>query len=80
MCFMFKSRRTTWALAVAIIFAVLVPIAAFASAYVGNSNSGKFHYQGCKWEQKMLESNRVYYNSREEAIADGYVPCKVCRP
>ena len=48
---MFKSRRTAWALALTIIFAVLVPIVAFASAYVGNSNSGKFHYQGCKWEQ-----------------------------
>lgn len=77
---MLKKKKTISALLLALVVSVLLPIVAFASTYVGNSNSGKFHYQGCKWEQKMYESHRVYYNSREEAISDGYVPCKVCRP
>ncbi|MBQ2654543.1 MAG: thermonuclease family protein [Methanobrevibacter sp.] len=48
--------------------------------YIGNSNSGKFHKSTCKWGQKTAEHNRVYFNNRNEAISQGYVPCKVCNP
>ena len=43
-------------------------------------NSWKFHYQGCQWERKMNESNRIYFSSRQEAIDRGMAPCKVCHP
>jgi hypothetical protein len=58
----------------------IAPLCVLASTYVANSRTGIFHYQGCEWEQKMWEQNRVYYNDRQECIADGYRPCKVCRP
>jgi methylphosphotriester-DNA--protein-cysteine methyltransferase len=48
--------------------------------YIGNSNSGKFHESSCKWGQKTAEHNRVYFNNRNTAISQGYVPCKVCNP
>ena len=48
--------------------------------YIGNSNSGKFHKSTCKWGQKTSEHNRVYFKSRDLAISQGYVPCKVCNP
>lgn len=60
------------------ILALTAPV--LANVYVGNLKSYKFHYQGCQWEHKMWESNRIYFDSRDEAINYGMVPCKVCRP
>ncbi|MQL50853.1 hypothetical protein GFC01_00890 [Desulfofundulus thermobenzoicus] len=51
-----------------------------AGKYIGNSNSKKFHYPDCQWAQKISPSNRVEFNTREEAVNAGYQPCKVCRP
>ena len=53
---------------------------ALGSDYIGNSNSYKFHYASCRWVQKMSDNHKVYFESRDEAIDAGYVPCKVCRP
>ena len=64
----------------AFIIALSSPLAAYAATYIGNRNSGKFHYQGCRWERKMNESNRIYLSSRQEAIDMGMAPCKGCRP
>ncbi len=51
-----------------------------ALAYVGNRNTGKFHHDGCSSVRQMADRNKVYIQSRAEAIAAGYVPCKRCRP
>ena len=51
-----------------------------ADAYTGNSNTGKFHYDDCRWAQKINYNYRVYFDTRDEAIDSGYIPCKVCRP
>ena len=53
---------------------------ALASAYIGNSNSGIFHYSGCRYVYRMSEDHKVYFDSRDDAIDEGYRPCKVCRP
>ncbi|MBP7248853.1 MAG: hypothetical protein KBA38_06565 [Negativicutes bacterium] len=52
---------------------------AFAE-YVGNRNSYKFHESSCHWVDKMNEENKVFFESRPQAIQSGYVPCKVCKP
>ncbi|MCL6518322.1 MAG: hypothetical protein K6T99_00650 [Armatimonadetes bacterium] len=46
--------------------------------YVGNKRSLKFHRQDCRY--LPAEKNRTYFKTREEAINEGYVPCKVCKP
>ena len=51
-----------------------------ASNYVGNANSRKFHFANCSFVGKMNPNNRVSFNSRDEAINAGYVPCKRCKP
>ena len=51
-----------------------------SSSYVGNLNSGKFHKTECKEAEKMSEKNKIYFTSREDAISNGYVGCKVCNP
>lgn len=67
--------------AIFILTAMIVLIgAAPALAYVGNSHSMKFHYDDCRWVNKISAANRVYLDSRDEAAANGYIPCQVCRP
>lgn len=48
--------------------------------YIGNSNTGKFHEVSCRWGQKISENNKVTFDSRNDAISQGYHPCKVCNP
>ena len=49
-------------------------------SYIGNSNTGKFHEVTCKWAQKISANNKVKFNSRSEAINQGYNACKICNP
>lgn len=51
-----------------------------SSDYIGNSNTGKFHYASCRYVNRMNEEHKVYFDTREDAIDAGHVPCKVCRP
>ena len=48
--------------------------------YIGNKNSMKFHRASCGSVKQMKESNRVCLQTREEAVAAGYVPCGNCKP
>lgn len=49
-------------------------------AYVGSANSDKYHRPDCRYAENILPENRVCFDSRAEAEAAGYVPCKVCKP
>ena len=52
-----------------------------AATYVCNTNTKKFHYPNCSSVKQMSEKNkREVTLSREEVIAQGYVPCKRCNP
>ena len=44
--------------------------------FIGNVNSKKFHTEDCSSLPK--EENRVYFDSYEEAIEEGYTPCGGC--
>lgn len=59
-------------------------LAAMAFAYIGNARSGIlsgiFHYDSCQYVYRMNNSNKVYFDSREDAVDAGYRPCRVCRP
>ena len=46
--------------------------------YIGNINSRMFHVISCN--SLPVEKNRVYFDTRKEAAAAGYVPCKLCNP
>lgn len=48
--------------------------------YMGNANSMILHLTTCNSAAQTKVSNRVYFDSREEAIEAGYVPCKRCKP
>lgn len=55
-------------------------LAPLAANYVGNARTYKFHVANCRYVGQMNEGNKVYFDSRDEAINSGYVPCKICRP
>ena len=49
--------------------------------YVVNKNTGKFHYPSCSSVPKIKAKNRMDSDqTRDELIAQGYVPCKDCNP
>lgn len=48
--------------------------------YTGNKNTRKFHYSSCHHAGRISPHNVIYFNTREEAVSGGYVPCKVCKP
>lgn len=47
-------------------------------AYVGNKNSRVFHTQEC--ENNMAEKNKVLFETRQQAVDEGYSPCSRCNP
>ena len=67
-----------------IVFTVMLMLVgmggAFASGYLLNTQSGKFHYASCRSIKHPISAKFVPVESREEAIAQGYQPCGVCKP
>ena len=57
-----------------------MPPAQSRGLYMGSSKSDKFHYPNCSSGQTISLANRIWFASEAEAIAMGYVPCKVCKP
>lgn len=48
--------------------------------YVGNSNTKKFHRPGCRYAADIKPENSVMIEQRNDALQQGYDPCKVCKP
>ncbi len=48
--------------------------------YVLNTSTLKFHRSNCQHVGKIEEENFATCDSREDAISNGYQPCKVCNP
>ena len=48
--------------------------------YIASKNSKVFHKADCSSAKRISPENIVGYNSREEAIAAGKRPCKICKP
>lgn len=69
-------KKISIATLISFVFAIATP--AIASDYLANPRSMIFHYASCRTIKKP--QNYVQYSSRQEAIEDGYRPCKVCGP
>lgn len=63
-----------------IIFLLAFVPSALTAEFWASKKSNKYHYPTCRWAQKIYPENLIKFNSPEEAIKTGYVPCKVCRP
>lgn len=48
--------------------------------YIGNKNSKVFHFPECASVKDMNEKNKIKLYTRDEALSEGYTPCKSCTP
>lgn len=48
--------------------------------YVGSINSDKCHKPSCRCAGNILPENEIWFDSKAEAEAAGYIPCQVCKP
>lgn len=48
--------------------------------YIGNRNTRKLHEASCSSVEDMKDRNKVDFATKEEALEDGYEPCKRCKP
>ena len=55
-----------------------VPDADIGIEYIGNKNSKKFHLPTCA--NLPAEKNRVFFDTRQEAVDAGFSPCGNCNP
>jgi hypothetical protein len=55
-------------------------LASEEKVFVGSIKSNKYHYPACEWAKKIKPSNEIWFSSSADAVAHGYVPCKVCNP
>lgn len=46
--------------------------------YIANKSSKKVHTPDCSY--LPARKNRIYYDDLNDALADGYEPCKKCHP
>lgn len=51
-----------------------------AYRYVASKIRKPFHYPTCKWALEIDPQNLQTFKTRDEAIAAGHRPCKVCDP
>lgn len=52
-----------------------------SSTYILNTNKKRFHTPDCSSVKQMKDANKKEFSgSRDELIAEGYVPCKKCNP
>ena len=58
----------------------MTQLPASGTAYVGSTDSVRFHLPACRHARRILPENLTRFASRDEAVAKGYVPCEACRP
>ncbi len=45
---------------------------------VGSKNGTKYHYPWCGGAQRIKEENKIWFATKEEALAKGYTPASNC--
>lgn len=48
------------------------------NGYVANRNSDLFHHPYCKWVERIEKKNMLIFESRSEALANHFHPCRAC--
>jgi len=57
-----------------------MPVKTIEASYTGNKNSRVFHFPNCSSVDHMSHKNKILFDSRQQVIAEGYRPCKICNP
>lgn len=75
-----KKIRISVSIIVLVVFSVICLAIAADYKYVGSAKSNKYHFPSCRWALKIKSENLVTFKSAKDALAAGYIPCKVCKP
>jgi methylphosphotriester-DNA--protein-cysteine methyltransferase len=61
---------------------IFVPLTLFAEddKYVASKFSIQYHLSTCKKARRIQEQNKVTFQSAEEAVKAGHIPCSFCKP
>jgi len=51
-----------------------------SDTFVGSVNSKVYHYQSCRYAQRIKPENLITFTSAQDAKNHGSHPCKVCKP
>ncbi len=54
------------------------PASPESGVYVASRNGSRYHLPSCSGAQRILEENKVWFSSREEAEKAGYTPAQNC--
>jgi hypothetical protein len=52
--------------------------ASSAARYVGSKSGSKYHLLTCPGASQIKEVNKIYFNTKEEALQQGYAPAANC--
>ena len=52
---------------------------ASASLFVASKSGKKYHYPWCSGAQRIKESNKIWFNTKQEAEGAGYTPASNCK-
>jgi len=55
-----------------------VPISNQAGKYVGSKSGSKYHLTTCPGAKQIKDSNKIYFDSVDAALAAGYKPAANC--
>jgi phage FluMu protein Com len=48
--------------------------------FVAYPGSNRFHRPECGWASRRKPEDRIFLSTREQAIKQGYKPCRKCKP
>ena len=48
--------------------------------YMGSSTTDKFHRSDCRWVKRISQENIIVFQSKQDALDKGHVPCNTCKP
>ena len=46
---------------------------------IGNIQMKRFHRNNCRWAEKIPKEKRCIFRTRQEALKNGFKPCRVCK-
>ena len=71
-------RKFTLPILAGLLLLLATVAAAAQTVYHGNTRTGIFHQQTCRYFN--CKQCSAVFNSREAALQAGFRPCKVCKP
>lgn len=74
-----KIKAFTFVFVLLLVFVIAVEVKG-QGQFVGSKNSDVYHYPSCRYVGNILEENKIWFEDAQDAVNQGYRPCKVCKP